>query len=239
MKSIKSLLRTKYLSLSNLKSLSILYVEDEKFIRQNAVEYLSRICDNVLEAKEGLEALKIYKAQKPDIIISDIKMPKMNGLEFASEIRKVDKETPIIIATAHTETHYLLKAVELQLVKYIVKPITSEKLQEALLLSLDYLTVKKSNIVNINDVTLYDILNKTLFIKESIVKLTKNEQCLLHILATNRQRAVSYKEIENTIWEFEGMSMDALRSLVRMLRKKLEGDFVENISGIGYRLVTV
>ena len=224
---------------NSLKNLTLLYVEDEEMIRQNAVEYLSRICDNVLEAKDGLEALDIYKKYKPDIIISDIKMPRMNGLEFASEIRKVDKETPIIIATAHTETHYLLKAVELQLVKYIVKPITSVKLQEALGLAVDYLTVKESNIVHINKETLYDILNKTLFITKNIVKLTKNEQLLLHLLATNRQRAISYAEIENTIWEYEGMSMDALRSLVRMLRKKLEGDFVENISGIGYRLVTV
>jgi DNA-binding response OmpR family regulator len=207
-------------------------------IRQNAVEYLSRICDNVLEAKDGVEALKVYNAQKPDIIISDIKMPNMNGLELAEEIRKVDKATPIIIATAHTETEYLLKAVELQLVKYIVKPITSVKLQEALALSLDYLTVKRTNVVAIHETTLYDVFNKTLFVEDVIVKLTKNEQLLLHLLAKNRQRAVSYEEIESTIWAYEGMSMDALRSLVRMLRKKLGGNFVENVSGIGYRLTS-
>ncbi len=224
---------------SKLKNLTILYVEDEEMIRQNAVEYLSRICDNVLEAKDGLEALEVYRKNRPNIIISDIKMPKMNGLAMAKEIRKEDKETPIIIATAHTETNYLLQAVELQLIKYIVKPITSAKLQKALSLSLDYLNEKESNVININEVTLYDILNKSLFIKNRIIKLTKNEQLLLHLLATNRQRVVNYEEIENTIWAYEGMSMDALRSLVRVLRKKLEGDFVENISGIGYRLTTI
>lgn len=224
---------------TKLKNLTILYVEDEEMIRQNAVEYLSRICDNVLEAKDGLEALEVYRKNRPNIIISDIKMPKMNGLNMAKEIRKEDKETPIIIATAHTETNYLLQAVELQLIKYIVKPITSAKLQKALSLSLDYLNEKESNVVNINEVTLYDILNKSLFIKNCIIKLTKNEQLLLHLLATNRQRVVNYEEIENTIWAYEGMSMDALRSLVRVLRKKLEGDFVENISGIGYRLTTI
>ena len=224
---------------SKLKNLTILYVEDEEMIRQNAVEYLSRICDNVLEAKDGLEALEVYRKNRPNIIISDIKMPKMNGLNMAKEIRKEDKETPIIIATAHTETNYLLQAVELQLIKYIVKPITSAKLQKALSLSLDYLNEKESNVVNINEITVYDILNKSLFIKNCIIKLTKNEQLLLHLLATNRQRVVNYEEIENTIWAYEGMSMDALRSLVRVLRKKLEGDFVENISGIGYRLTTI
>ena len=219
-----------------LKNLTLLYVEDDKMIRQNAVEYLSRVCDNVLEAQNGLEALEVYKKYQPDIIISDIKMPKMNGLEMAEQIRKEDKETPIIIATAHTETHYLLKAVELQLIKYIVKPITSAKLQEALSLSVDYLSVKSRNIITINDETIYDTLNKVLIIDEKIIKLTKNEQLLLDLLAKHHKRAISYEEIENSIWAYEGMSMDALRSLVRALRKKLKGDFIENISGIGYRL---
>ena len=226
------------MNLSSLKNLTLLYVEDEKMIRQNAVEYLSRICDHVLEAQDGEEAFQIYKEEKPHIIISDIKMPKMSGLKLAEAIRKEDKETPIIIATAHTETEYLLKAVELQLVKYVVKPITSTKLQEALALSLDYLNVKSRNIVTINATTSYDLLNKTLIVNAKVIKLSKNEQKLLHLLSQHRQRAVSYEEIEAKIWQESSMSMDALRSLVRALRKKLEGNFVENISGIGYRLIT-
>ena len=222
---------------NNLKNLTLLYVEDDKMIRQNAVEYLSRLCDNILEASNGLEALMIYKKYQPDIILSDIKMPTMDGLEMAEKIRKEDKETPIIITTAHTETHYLLKAVELQLIKYIVKPITSAKLQEALSLSIDYLTVKNKNILNINQYTLYDRLNKTLLIHNSIIKLTKNEQLLLDLLAKHHQRTITYEEIENNIWAYEGMSMDALRSLVRTLRKKLQGDFIDNVSGIGYKLL--
>jgi YesN/AraC family two-component response regulator len=94
-------------------------------IRQNAVEYLSRICDNVLEAKDGLEALKVYNAQKPDIIISDIKMPNMNGLELAEEIRKTDKTTPIIMATAHTETHYVCETT--RSIGFVVRLLNSEK----------------------------------------------------------------------------------------------------------------
>ena len=226
------------MSLNSLKNLSILYVEDEKMIRQNAVEYLSRYAKLVFEAQDGEEAFQIYKEEKPNIIISDIKMPKMNGLELAAAIRKEDKETPIIMATAHTHTEYLLKAVELQLVKYVVKPITSDKLQEALLLSIDYLNVKSKNIVKIDKLRHYDLLNKTLVIKKNLIKLTKNELALLHLLA-QYQRAVSYEEIACNVWQENSMSMDALRSLVRALRKKLEGDFLENVSGIGYRLITL
>jgi len=217
----------------DFSNLTILYVEDEALIRQNAVEYLGRISKKVLEAEDGFEALKAYHDSKPDIIISDINMPRMNGLEFAKKIRQTDKNTPIIITTAHTETDYLLKAVELQLIKYIVKPITASKLQEALSLAHEHLS--QGNIMIITEGTLYDTLNKSLFINKQIVKLTKNELLLLDLLAKNHQRAVTYQEIENLIWIDDGMSIDALRSLVRSLRKKLQGDFIENISGIGYR----
>ena len=100
------------MNLDRLKSLTILYVEDEALIRQNAVEYLSRYCHIVLEASNGEEGYALYKQHSPDLIISDIKIPKLSGLEFASNIRLEDKKTPIIITTAHTDTEYLLKAVE-------------------------------------------------------------------------------------------------------------------------------
>jgi len=221
---------------NNLKNLTLLYVEDEAMIRQNAVEYLSRICDNVLEASNGVEALEIYQKNKPHIIISDIKMPKMNGLDMAEEIRKHDKSTPIIIATAHTETHYLIKAVELQLVKYIVKPINSAKLTEALNMAVKCLSEEKKNIINISESRLYDSLNKTLIIENEVIKLTRNEQLLLELFTKNHQRTIMYREIEHQIWNYEGMSMDALRSLVRALRKKLGEEYIENISGLGYKL---
>ena len=214
-------------------NLTILYVEDEAMIRQNAVEYLGRICKHVFEAEDGFQALQCYHDNKPDIIISDIKMPRMNGLEMARKIRQNDKNTPIIIATAHTETSYLLQAVELQLIKYIIKPITSSKLKNALSLAYEYLG--QNNIIVLAKGTIYDTLNKTLIIDDMLVKLTKNEHLLLDLLAKNHQRAVSYQEIENLIWSDEGMSIDSLRSLIRSLRKKLQGDFIENVSGVGYR----
>jgi len=99
-------------------NLTLLYVEDDEIIRQNAVEYLSNYCQKVFWAKDGQEALLVYKDKKPNIIITDIEMPRLNGLEMAKRIRKKDKKTPIIIATAFTEKEYLLQAVELQLVKF-------------------------------------------------------------------------------------------------------------------------
>jgi len=225
------------MNLQALKPLSILYIEDEPLIRQNAVEYLSRYCNKVYEAQDGIEGLEVYHAYKPDIIISDIKMPKLNGLAFASKIRAEDKRTPIILATAHTEIEYLLKAVELHLIKYIIKPITSEKLNNALCLACESLdTSSYSHSIALNSNTNYDTLNQTLFIEDKLVNLTHNELLFFDFLVKNRQRAITYEEIENLIWAYEGISMDALRSLVRGLRKKIGMECIENVSGIGYRL---
>ena len=224
------------MNLEALKPLTLLYVEDEPFIRQNALEYLRRYCNTVLEADNGKEALQVYETHNPDIIITDIKMPKLDGLAMATHIRQKDKVTPIIMTTAHTDTEYLLKAVELQLVKYIVKPVTAEKLTEALCLAYESLERKENSIIHLNNHTQYDTLNQTLLIENTLIKLTHNEMLLFDYMVKNRQRAITYQEIENLIWAYEGMSMDALRSLVRGLRKKLEGEFIENVSGIGYRL---
>ncbi len=219
---------------NDFSNLTLLYVEDDEITRQNAVEYLSAFYKEVLQARDGQEALEIYKEKKPDIIITDIEMPRLNGLEMAKQIRKRDKITPIVIATAFTDTSYLLKAVELQLIKYITKPITSKKLKEALNLVLEHMHL--NSIIVIDKECYYDKLNKTLIVDTLLVKLTNKEIQLLDLLAKNYHRMVSYEEIENTVWYDDVMSKDSLRVLIRTLRIKLQGDYIENISGIGYRL---
>jgi len=219
---------------NDFSNLTLLYVEDDEIIRQNAVEYLQNYCKEVFQAKDGQEAIDIYKAKKPNIIISDIEMPRLNGLEMAKKIRKTDKTTPIIMATAFTDREYLLQAVELQLIKYITKPITSKKLKEALQLVLEHLHI--DSILHISKNSSYDKLNKTLLIDDEFIKLSNKELQLLDLLAKNHHRVVSYEEIESTVWYDDAMSKDALRALIRVLRIKLKGDYLENISGFGYRL---
>jgi len=214
--------------------LTLLYVEDDDVIRQNAVEYLSGYFKEVFEAKDGQEGFKCYEDHNPDMIITDIEMPRLNGLAMVKKIRKSDKNTPIIITTAYTDTEYLMQAVELQLIKYIVKPINSKKLSEALNLLLEHLNI--NSIITIDKQTYYDSLNKSLMINHDLIKLTHKELQLIDLLAKNHHRVVNYEEIENTIWYDDVMTKDALRALVRTLRQKLNGDYLENVSGFGYTL---
>ena len=221
---------------TKFEELTILYVEDDDMIRKNAQIYLDKVCKKVWLAKDGLEALEIYEDYNPDIIISDIKMPRLSGLDMASKIRKTDKTTPIILATAFTDTTYLLRAVELQLIKYLVKPITAVKLLEALRLANEHLKHDTVSHIQLNENTVYDTLNKTLVMDSEVIKLTKNELLLLDILAKHTTRAVTYNEIGNYIWLDGIMSIDTLRSLMRSVRRKIPDITIENVSGVGYRL---
>lgn len=221
-----------------LKNFTILYVDDEEMVRKNAVEFLSRVSAKVFQAKDGKEAIGIWKEHKPDIIITDISMPKLNGIDMASYIRAHDKDVQIIIATAHWDTQYLLKAVELQLVKYIIKPITKDKLIGALEQSIKLIDDKSKFNLSLSSTCQYNAYEKVIYDNNEEVKLTKNELLFLDLLSHYHSRVVKYEEIENAIWAYEGMSQDAIRSLVRGLRKKVPDGAIENISGIGYRLHT-
>ena len=218
------------------KNIKILYVDDEEFIRENAVEYLNRYFEEVYEAKDGLEALEMIDRFKPHIIITDIKVPNLNGIELAKKIRQSDKRTQIIIATAHTDTDFLITAVELQLVKYMVKPILETNLISVLKQCVQTIKEDNSNIKKLSTNAFFDMFNKTLLVENKIKKLTKNELLFLELLCINSNRAVTYEELQTYIWYDDYMSGDAIRSLVRALRRKLPENAIENLSGIGYKI---
>lgn len=218
------------------KNVKVLYVEDEENIRLNAISYFKRMFEVVYEASNAKEALDIFRKEKPNIIISDIKMPEMSGLEMIEKIRAEDKEVQIIILTAFTETHYLLKAVELGLVKYLIKPIQHDKFLPVLLQCAKNINEKKTNIKYLSSDCIFDTFNQTLFSKQELIKLTKNERDFLNLLCLNAGKIVSYSQIEKTIWYDSVMSEDAIRSLSRNLRRKLPKDCLENISKTGYKI---
>lgn len=146
-------------------------------------------------------------------------MPKLNGLDMIKEIRKTDKTTKIIIATAFLETSYLVEAIELGLVKYLVKPIMEDNILNVLHKCTDDV-VKEKSIFNISGDFQFDILNHTLFLNKEQIPLTKKELLFLELLIKNSNRAVKYDEFSNYVWDGY-MSEDALRSIVREIRKKL------------------
>jgi len=223
--------------LEKLKSLTILYAEDEEGIRRNIADSLKYYAKDIYEACNGQEAYEIYVEKKPDIILSDIHMPILDGIEFIKQVRENNRDIPIVMITAHTDKKYLLEAVELHMEKYIIKPIDLDELFEVLKKCIDILEVNDKVVLNVNNDYIYDYDKKELLYKDNSIILNKKEMHFLEVLIRNQNRVVTYEELQEYVWGDDVMTDSALRSLVRNLRKKLPTDMVFNLSGVGYRLV--
>jgi DNA-binding response OmpR family regulator len=218
------------------KNIKILYIEDDEIARENGLEYLENFFENIYEASDAIIALQLYEKHKPDIIITDIKMPKLNGLEFVKRIRQKDKKTQIIIITAFSDKDYLLKAIELGLVKYLVKPVREKEFEEALFLCINALERNESNIVKLDEFTFFDTFNKNLISNNEIVKLRAKELDFLELLIKNKNRYVTYEEIENYVWDDSVMTKDALKTLVKNIKTKIPKDLILNLTNSGYKI---
>jgi len=111
---------------------TVLYVEDQKDIQEEFQDILSLLIDKLVIASNGKEGLEKYQEALPDIIITDIQMPLMNGLNMIKEIRRNDKDIPIIVTSAFNESTYLLQAIELGIEHYLLKPVMLDQLQQRL-----------------------------------------------------------------------------------------------------------
>lgn len=122
-----------------LKDITVLYAEDEFVIQEGIKETLNLFEINVICAKDGQEGLSIFKSQnkKIDLIISDIKMPKLDGLGMIEKIREIDRDIPVIITTAHQETNFLMQSIELNISAYVLKPIDIYKLEDSLIKAME------------------------------------------------------------------------------------------------------
>lgn len=112
-------------AIAHLKSVTILYVEDEQDARDELAYFLESKVAKLYQAKDGEEGLEIYKAHQNeiDIIISDIQMPRLNGLDMSKEIKNINPDAPIVITSAFNDSHYLFKAIELGISHYVTKPV--------------------------------------------------------------------------------------------------------------------
>lgn len=122
------------MKLDALSKLTILYAEDDIDTANLTSMVLEDYVGRLLIAKNGQEALSLFKLHKVDLVLTDILMPKMNGIELINAIRHstTHPDVPVVITTAHTETKYLLDAIRLRVDGYILKPINIEELLHVL-----------------------------------------------------------------------------------------------------------
>lgn len=114
------------------KGFSVLYVEDNDTLRKNASKLLKKFFDVVYLAEDGKEGLEAFKEFSPSIVVTDIKMPKMDGMELAKEIRNYNSDAKVIIMSAFDDSSYLYGAIELGVYRYLKKPVNITNFAEVL-----------------------------------------------------------------------------------------------------------
>ena len=217
------------------KDTKILCIEDEDLIRENQVYYLKRLFTAVYEAYNSKDAFEIIKSKKPDIVVTDIELDDINGLDMIRNIRKTDKKIKFIVLSAYSKKEYLLDAIDLGLVKYLIKPIDHETFYPILINCAQEVYNEKSELIILTKDCKLDLVNNQLLYnnKEKVI-LTKYEIDFLELIYKNSPNVVSYNQIENEIWKDNIMTESSLRTLVKSLRKKLPTNAIKNLSKIGY-----
>lgn len=224
-----------------LKHLNILYIEDEKNIRENISKTLEMFVNKVFSIESSEEAFNTLKKHKIDLIISDINLPGISGIDFVKKVRGLDYYIPVILLSAYTDKDYLFEATKLKLVDYLVKPIDFSILKDALFKASQEIIDNGKFIINFEDNISYNVMNKNLYsrIDNKDIDLTAKEINLLEYFIENNSRVISHEEIKNEIWEDSLDASDsALKNLLNKLRKKIGKNSIKNISGVGFKVET-
>lgn len=241
-----------HLILAETKRLSLLFVEDNEPFRTRILRILEDYFYRVDTAVDGADALEKYNAyyrlkQKTyDLVISDIRMPRMNGVELTSEIRAINDTQPIIILSAHAETDYLLPLINLGVAQFITKPVQYPQMFDTLykvcskINTLSSLSILPEHTIHISNELFWDKEKKLLFENENAIALTKYEILLMELLAKKFEQVCSADEILNHFYlNTIDVSPDNLRGMMMRLRKKLPEKALTSIYGMGYRLSSI
>ncbi len=218
-----------------LKGLKVLLVEDEDKLASLLKNAIGDSFYSFTLAKDGQEGLDKFLSITPDIIITDIMMPNLTGLEMAKEIRKVDENIPIIILSAFSESDKFLDAIDIGVVKYFIKPFDPDEL-------LDYIeSVGEklgSKLIKLCDGFTFNLTTKSLYKNSRYVSLSKNESKFVQLLLeySDDSKIVDEVIIKKSLWENEEVSSERLRTFIRRLRTKTSKDLVLNIKGQGYQI---
>ncbi len=223
-----------------LKDYTLLYAEDQKEVQMGMMEYFETYFKKVYVASDGQEALDLYKQHKPDVLLLDILMPKIQGLELARIVRQDDDYTRIIMLTAHKDENLLFEAIEIDMSKYLVKPSSSKEIKETLDKVARELVTLSSDIVKFTE-DLYYLKSSKKLIKEhsNEIELSQKEGRLLELLIEKANTPISVEDIIAVVWEEnfnEEISKDSVKSQVSYLRKKLPSNSIQSVYGIGYML---
>ena len=226
-----------------MSNLTLLYAEDDLQSRKNYAFVLEEYFSEVYLAEDGREALDLYHEKKPDVLLLDISMPFINGLDVAKFVRTTNKDIPIIMLTAHAEQEKLLAAIPLGLSRYLLKPIDNKSLTDIVLKVIR--EIQERDIILLKEKLSWNKINSNLFYEEESIKLTKKEHKLMTLLLSTIGEYFMHDTLIIQIWDDEipdASHDNKLHQLVYRLNKKINEvtnsdiQLIENSYTLGYKI---
>lgn len=224
----------------------VLLVEDEEDAREILSFYLDTVFDEVQIACDGQEGLEIYeKAYENnktfDLVLTDIQMPKLDGLSMIESITKINENQKFIIVSAYKDEEYLFKSINLNVISYFVKPLEVKNMMEMLKKVKSKVLEDKLNepveeeILKINDTYEYNRKTNLLYRNHELVDLSKKEKLLIEALVKNIKEIKTKEYLKEFIWKDSEASDVTMRTVIKRVKDKIaDNDFIVSKKGLGY-----
>ena len=218
-----------------LKNLTVLLVEDDNDSKKIMHDVLSDNFEKVFTAQNGDEGLKKFKKYNPNMVITDAFMPISDGLDMTRYIKEISKDTPIIVLSAHSEKETLLKAIDVGVDKYLIKPIMVDDLLNTLE-NVAKNKIETSNIIQVANGYSFNKIKRVLIRDGVEISLTKKELAFISLLIKRLGTLVLHDEIKSVVWVGESVTEAAIRTFVKRVRDKVGNSFIKNVPGLGYKI---
>lgn len=216
-----------------LNEINILVAEDDDMARAALKLGLKSHCNAYFEASNGYDAIDIFKQNRVDIILTDIHMPGLNGLEMIEEIKNIKPDQSFIVITSYDTDQNFFRSVKEGAMQFIRKPLVIEDVQNALLLAV---AKKDEKVFKLSPNIKVNLTNEVIFEGDKQLFLTNIENKILWLFCYNINMVVTYDMIEDYAYEGYEVKKGSIHTAVLRLKKHLEGINVENVSGKGYIL---
>ena len=221
-----------------MHQINILIAEDEERLRKIVVKYLASEGFRVLEAEDGVEALKLFDSNDIDLLILDVMMPRLDGWNVLKKVRE-DSAVPVIMLTARDSEEDTLFGFRLGTDDYVTKPFRTDELLARVKALLNRAGKLNREETIISGAITVNPLARSVSAGGAEIELTPKEYELLLYFLNNQKQALSRDQILNRIWGYAYDGEDrTVDTVVKRLRQKLggEGERIKTIRGMGYRL---
>jgi len=218
---------------NKLKDLKVLLVEDEENLATLLKNAIGDNFYNFAIAHDGRDGIEKFIQLSPNLVITDIMMPDLSGLEMAKELKEINPDISIIVLSAFSDKDKLLNAIDVGVIKYFIKPFDPDELLDYILSISDKLINK---IIMLGNNFTFNKATNSLYEDDKYIALSRRESQFVQLFFQDSQEIISDEMMKNKLWETDDVSDERIRTFIKRLRVKTSKQLIRNIKGQGYQI---